>query len=119
MKIQTSALEGRALDWGVVDVLGRSPEMRGSVPCCESSVLAGKFPVPEFCSRWSDGGLLIEAFGVWLSDDADDEPQGPWIASIKGGGMVYGRSPLVAACRAIVLNKAGSEVEVPDELLEE
>ncbi len=116
MKMKTSELSGSALDWAVAEALGMQPEIRGGSPCCESETFVGKWPIPSWSARWSQGGPLIEAMVVDIEND------GEWSAycfSIEDdqAATMAGNTPLIATCRAIVAAKLGDEVDVPDELL--
>lgn len=103
MNIKTSNLSGEALDWAVAT----------AVPCAGLTMGLAWSP----STTWVQCGALIQKYGVWLSDDADEENQGPWIASVNGGGMSYGETPLIAACRAIVSAKLSDIVDIPKSLI--
>ena len=104
MKIKTSELQGKALDWAVVE--------------CERFV-EDEFEPSEI---WEDGGPIIEREKIDLNyfPDGSYENGGAWIATRTDGPAVSeeeGDTPLVAAMRCYVASKLGDEVEVPDELL--
>lgn len=76
---------------------------------------------------WAQGGPLIAQFDIGLlppcvSPCYDTDGAGrftPWAASFSTDpdlGDGYGRTPLVAACRAIVRRRLGETVNIPDEL---
>ena len=96
MKIKTSELTGKALDWAV-----------GRADGCDLA------PV-EYSSRWQFGGTIIErewislttANDVWEALIADDVADGYHSA--------FGATPLVAAMRCFVASKLGDEVDLPE-----
>ena len=114
-KIKTSELQGAALDWAVARAT--LEETNCSADLIDHVAMKLVLDGYEPSTDWGQLGSHIEGFGIWLSDDATDEPQGPWIASVQGGYMQYGPTPLIAACRAIVAAKLGDEVDVPEELV--
>jgi hypothetical protein len=134
MKIKTSELTGRALDWAVAKTWVREYDAEGSrqriVFRGDQVVIEQRKPgeMTDFyytpSTDWAYGGPLIERFGVHLCSDIDN--RGPteldWEALIqspmrrKTWKAVAG-SPLVAACRVIVRKVIGAKVDVPDELV--
>jgi len=137
MKVRTEELEGTALDWATFCARfeGLTPSIKTfepqriqlvpGAPEIETSghqyiYYVGAYNIEVRWSPvgdWQDTGRLIDRFGVWLSDDACEEWNGPWIGSVRGGHMQCGGTAQIAACRAIVAAKLGDEVDVPDELL--
>lgn len=128
MKIKTSELIGAKLDWAVAKASGAEGLRvtdNGSVCCvyklqCGSGCWTGYY---EPSTDWSQGGPLIERFKVWLSPPVDGcEPFG-WDSEIYGedGATIAYQdgcaTPLIAAMRAIVADKLGEEIEVPEELV--
>lgn len=105
---------------------------RGEFGCCvPTCILVPSNPMRQdhrpFCpsTEWEHGGHLIAELGIHLvpmglcgwdaalevnKDCPKWNRQWDWI----GGDN---ETPLVAACRAIVVNKIGEEVEIPQELL--
>jgi hypothetical protein len=99
MKIKTSELNERALDWAV----GKIEWTAGSdAGLCE-----------EFCpsTDWAHGGPIIERGEIQLTVD-----DGQWCARL-GGIWSHHYSPLIAAMRCLVASKIGDEVDVPEELV--
>lgn len=132
MKIKTSKLEGKTLDWAVAlaafprshqsgdrlrvrDVIDGEEETIGSVPIGKGSVFTRPFS-PS--SDWSQGGPLIESRRVMIEPLTRlDHPEGGWCAGFKDRmGVMHGSSALIAAMRAIVAYELGNAVDVPDEL---
>lgn len=98
MKIKTSELTGRALDWAVNQA--------------NRDVLA---PV-EYSTKWEFGGPIIEREKIRVGPVNDSEG---WFAyKYVGGGKpeYFGPTPLIAAMRCFVASKLGDEVEIPEEL---
>ena len=106
MKIKTSELSGAALDWAVAVSVGEGMSFARRVK------INGYSPSTD----WSQGGPLIEQNKVQISPCLS----GRWMAEtmdvIRLCSGIVGRTPLIAACRAIVAAKLGDVVEVPDEL---
>lgn len=136
MKVKTAELTGQALDWAVAKVLGWHmipvpPDYDGDNP---GEVIAppiikpgewifppkGRIPAGYFLERcssdWMHGGPLIDMYKVEVFFSGDTA-----FCKLSGlaGAAGFGRTPLIAACRAIVSAKLGDEVEVPAELVEE
>ncbi|MDE9565962.1 DUF2591 domain-containing protein [Xenorhabdus bovienii] len=115
MKIKTSELIGRALDWAVA--------------CCDgfdiNSLIGMPQITPEYSTDWSECGPLIEKYTMDLTPFMG----GTYCAglSITTGALcpddyvsidMYGKTPQIAICRAVVAARWGDEVEIPDELVE-
>ncbi|CAM3637325.1 phage protein NinX family protein [Xenorhabdus thuongxuanensis] len=120
MKIKTSALTGRALDWAVAMAIGAKPvawEKRGKVlelPNRDYFVAAdGYFYTFKPTTDWAQCGQLIEAYKV-----KSEHSEHIWYASCKRRMLALGRTPQIAICRAVVAAQLGDEVEIPDELVE-
>lgn len=120
MKVKTRELEGVALDWAVataIDAGALFEDWGGPDPWVVLSDYNALEWVPFAPSTdWSQGGTLIEGLKVsveWYGDIED------WCADVMDPSYfhAYGRTPLIAACRAIVSAKLGEEVDVPEELL--
>ena len=89
MKVKTSELTGKALDWAV-----------GTADQCELA------PV-EYSSKWQFGGAIIEREHIELEHDGFR-----WWARIWADDDYQGTTPLIAAMRCYVASKLGNEVEV-------
>jgi hypothetical protein len=92
MKIKTTELTGRALDWAIARCVGRG------------------YPYPA-STDWSIGGPIIEREGLTLTHQGER-----WAAQTDADEFQYGPTPLVAAMRCFVASKLGDEVDVPEEL---
>lgn len=125
MLIKTSELSGAALDWAVAKATGELVYEDGEPVeihvCCRKEDGPTYFWTCEHpfgyepSTNWEQGGPLLDEFDVWLSSD-----EGVHSASVYPHVNEYirtGLTKLTAACRAIVAEKLGDEVEVPDELL--
>ncbi|MBD1590232.1 phage protein NinX family protein [Pseudomonas typographi] len=124
VEVKTQDLEGAALDWAVAKATN-APELkisaRGTVICTyeipEGSCWTSFY---EPSTDWSQGGPLIEKYGVSLDCIA---PLNSWEAFVWGGPsacngfIAEAETPLIAACRAIVASVLGDTVSVPRELL--
>jgi hypothetical protein len=120
MKIKTSDLTGRPLNWAVAHILGAieghtsdGPFLWGGRPCileyghdCDYN--------PSEC--WAHGGPIIEREKMDLECLAVDR----WRAALEWldepQAEEFGPTPLIAAMRCFVASKLGDEVEVPEEL---
>lgn len=126
MKIQTEKLTGTALSWVVASIKGDQPQLdpiypEGVTPQAYLLNVAREGDDPiyiNFADRWDDAGPIIADEKIELSFNITKEL---WVASAVGCdiGPVEARdkSPLVAAMRAFVASKLGSQAEVPDELM--
>jgi len=116
MKIKTSELTGKALDWAVSKIIYTNPVLIGS-----SKIMIYK-DVPfdyQPSTNWAQGGPIIEREGIEVlkgnplyfpkGNEKGDFYEPLWIA-----GKQHGTTPLIAAMRCYVTSKLGDEVEVPD-----
>ncbi|MDE9541194.1 phage protein NinX family protein [Xenorhabdus bovienii] len=107
MKIKTSELTGRALDWAVA--------------CCDgfdiNSLIGMPRITPEYSTDWSECGPLIDTYLIELNNQVISENEVEHWATCMDE-YIYGSTALEAACRIVVHVKLGDEVEIPDELLE-
>jgi len=94
MKIKTSLLQGKELDYAV----GVANECAGLAPV-------------QYSTRWEFGGTIIEREKIELEWSGSD-----WWAMIRADEETCGFTPLIAAMRCYVASKLGDEVEIPDEL---
>lgn len=74
-------------------------------------------PLPEYSTDWADGGPIIERNGLeWERQSSDDGMSLGWLASIEPTAenrrppWQWGETQLIAAMRAYVASKFGSEV---------
>lgn len=144
MKVKTSELSGKALDWAVWSTQ--------KDPSTIKPRKGFQLNIPKFSADWSKCGTLIEQFQIFIDPPhevhksmitADGKPKGCWESydnwhatistrvaekpmnhlwadfSLPGGPYRgEGETPQVAICRAVVSAKLGDEVEIPDELME-
>ncbi|CDG95856.1 conserved hypothetical protein [Xenorhabdus bovienii str. puntauvense] len=127
MKIKTSELTGRALDWAVCLAIGGAANKDNTevqAPNRDYYLLSngkGNF-APS--TDWAQCGQLIEKYEM----DLTPVMGGTYCAglSITDGALctddyvsiVYGDTPQIAICRAVVAAQLGDEVDIPDELVE-
>ena len=115
MRIKTSELKERALDWAVWMAMGEivEPSLDGGYDG------VGNYYEPWSPStKWGQGGPII---------DREDITVGPWDTSPAMAhmpGPVNSRNPrmvgptkLIAARRCFVVSRLGDEVDVPEELM--
>jgi hypothetical protein len=141
MQIQTSELQGAALDWAVAKCKGLEPHIEPDFD--GTHILVGsQIPYDYFPStNWSQGGPIIEREGITTAFCSGDlgEPRTYWIATIEQQSWDYGygpyheqdedkslciskpnvtkgTTPLIAAMRCYVASKLGDTVEIPEEL---
>ena len=106
MKIKTSELTGRALDWAVVranfEVNFETVWNQCRVDC-------------HYSWDWRQGGPIIEREEIYLNPNNGNDL---WYAehTIQGSKGEFGPTPLIAAMRCYVASKLGDEVEIPEEL---
>ena len=128
MKIKTSELIGRALDWAVATAEGLKPE---DIYICwsglyrrlrdENGKLNGRYqtgPDLLFHRKWEAAGPIIARERINL-----DQFRGHPVRAYVGTPVKYEHAyfakegePLVAAMRCYVSSKLGDEVEIPEEL---
>lgn len=107
MQVQTSELEGIALDWAVAKCEGVVSDDIDDF--CLST--PGEF---AYSTSWAQGGPIIERGVAELYEHKALEC---WAAKSKAGDLRYGQTPLIAAMRCYVASKLGDTVDVPEELL--
>lgn len=129
MKIKTSKLIGKPLDFAVARALDYKPVLETEstgpdfwicqVPWGGYEMIGEDGFSPS--TDWSQGGELIQRYGcdliciapanAWEANCWDDRVPMPGLHNQEG------ETPLIAAMRAIVSAKLGDEVDVPEELL--
>ncbi|HCG1294837.1 TPA: DUF2591 family protein [Pseudomonas aeruginosa] len=117
VEVKTCDLEGTALDWAVAVIEGydlmKHPFRRAFIPnlgYCDYS--------PS--TNWTFGGPLIEKHMVRTHYAADTEKRadaGCIAQTWRPYAEAYGRTLLIAACRAIVTARLGETINVPAELI--
>lgn len=139
MKVKTSELTGRALDWAVAIACGwesdrpedgqlkRQSDLN---PSGYTYIVAGNDQSVEERYRyspstdWSQCGELIKRFKVSLNYN-EHMPRSAfcitaWLMSEdpqKGADKYHGLTPQVAICRAVVAAKLGELVDIPEGIL--
>ncbi|HFE8594396.1 phage protein NinX family protein [Citrobacter freundii] len=111
VKVKTSDLTGRALDWAVAETDGGK---RIFTTRKEFGLNVAKKIIPPYSSSWAYCGPLIERHSVGFS-----ELPVTYEATVETNFMKcisHGETPLIAICRAVVASKFGDEVDIPDEL---
>lgn len=102
MKIKTSELSGRALDWAVAKCLDLQDKRLDWTPA-------------PYSADWTHGGPIIERYKIEFEWDKK------WTARLyePSGDYVELRGPtmLIAAMRALAYSRLGGEVEIPEGLL--
>jgi hypothetical protein len=126
IEVKTAELDGSALDWAVAQVEGRATRIY-LCPVMDEYKVAATVPGGDLQSAWmpsidwAQGGPLIEKYRADLCFERDGlyhaelcDSEGMQLSPYTG---VYGSTPLIAACRAIVAAKLGDLVSVPAELV--
>jgi hypothetical protein len=134
MKIKTSELSGKPLDWAVAKCEGGSDFIHDGITWAfqlnsKTRVLSSGFnSIMNYCPsiRWSQAGPIIEREQIRLSiyDDGRwgaerrlfDDGRQAYTTSYGKVILGVGPTPLIAAMRCYVESKLGDEVEVPEEL---
>jgi hypothetical protein len=131
MKIKTSELTGRALDWAVATCEGRAPlyDMHSHGRIWRGWWLSkgGEYEeLPYYSTDWAQGGPIIEREKLCIGYRYQCDPAYCnlldrdiicWARTTAGGYLKYGPTPLIAAMRCYVTRKLGDEVDVPEELI--
>lgn len=102
-------LEGAELDYWVAKVEGHDwyDNLNHFIGYRESTPTSGPTLGHWYSVSWSQGGPLIEKYGIELRNDSPFDTS--WNA--MGDGLYgAGPTPLIALCRAIVAGKYGEEV---------
>lgn len=122
MKIKTSELKDKALDYVVAKIeSGIEPEyFNGSVWITTGGSFARvRRNVFEPSTKWSQGGPIIEREGgfhlkIWLESRPNTKCEAH-IHNYDGDWIQFGPTPLIAAMRCFCASRLGDEVEVPDD----
>lgn len=119
VKVKTAELAGPALDWAVAKSMGFDIT-RIDRHCIAARYWSHAGTAVELSDynpsiNWRYGGTLIDKFQIEILF-AGGMAYSKLSGSMGAGGC--GQTPLVAACRAIVMNNLGDEVEVPADLVE-
>jgi hypothetical protein len=114
MKINTSELTDKALDWAVEKL--QNPALKVEEFLCEWERYNAAASID-----WAQGGPIIERekIGFWaytLDEEGNENPG--WYAETFAGSVATGPTPLIAAMRCYVASKLGDEVELPEEITE-
>lgn len=130
IEVKTAELIGPALDWAVAKANGFAVQVR---------------PYAEFCNASTGHKVKARYHRVWYEFDGDLEEYSPSADWSQGGPLIDkhnveilragdcvmaklygltnaagdGKTPLIAACRAIVAAKLGDAVSVPEELVQQ
>ena len=128
MKIKTSELIGRSLDYAVAIALGGTDLGFDTVATWwiiidgkDRALSRGWSAAQNFSpsTDWNQGGPIIEQEDMKITR-WDDYPN--WTAHHPldpNRFSLRGDTPLIAAMRCYVASKLGDEVEVPDELIKD
>lgn len=121
MKVLTSTLIDKALDWAVAKAQGRTPTLNmnshGMVWHGWWLATGGEYErMPSYSNDWAQGGPIIERERIQL-EPAFDKWRAvlDWLDEPYGEG--FGPTPLIAAMRCYVASKLGDEVDIPEELV--
>ncbi len=118
MKACTEKLSGKWLDYAVARALNL-PLCREAIQpdSCVVGTGYGDLKVFAPSSDWRDAGPLISQCGINLAAPIKNEPVQLWRAFLDQdlpSNIALGATPLLAASRAIVLSKIGTDVEIPE-----
>lgn len=124
IEVKTSELVGPALDWAVAKAEGHKVDIadpeygNGHRPFIIQGLMHIRF---RPSTDWSQGGPLIQKYQM---DFCCEHPETIGSALCDENGMyiddrmTFGKTHLIAACRALAWHKLGDTVQVPAELLE-
>ena len=107
MKIKTSELTGKALDWAAWKI-------EHSAAKTDDELVAALSPFSP-SSEWAQGGPIIEREGYEIHNGVD----GDKVAHAEFQKYGIGKTILIAAMRCYVASRLGDVVDVPDELIGE
>jgi hypothetical protein len=104
MKLETTELQGAALDWAVAK--------------CELGEAINEIDDPHFYSTdWAQGGPIIERDIAKIERFSDALWEATAYTKDAQDIVQSGPTLLIAAMRCYVASKMGDEVEVPNELV--
>ena len=110
MKIKTSELTGKPLDYAVAVAEGYTPYTDGISWIVD--VGGASTQLFNYSNKWVAGGPIIEREKIAIDPDG-----WRWVASTNDRPICYSaETPLIAAMRCYVESKLGDEVEIPEEL---
>ncbi len=124
MKIKTSELEGKALDWAVEFAKGTC--WVNGYFCYEKG--DPDFPYPftkktrAYSTEWAQGMPIIDRERILISPNVIDRRFSAYLSTatkneLMHGGIYSGPTYLIAAMRCYVASKLGAEVDVPEKLV--
>lgn len=122
MKIKTSELSGKALDYAVAKCEGVNAEAFHLYyePSEPTDYDSHGYPEFHYSTVWAQGGPIIDREWInltpWPNESNEDTR---WQAVQFDSPEVtesFGPTPLIAAMRCFVASKLGDEVEIPDGL---
>ncbi|MDE9467508.1 phage protein NinX family protein [Xenorhabdus bovienii] len=116
MKLKTSELTGRALDWAVAKSIGLPAIVTPLTPF-GNLIIEGMEEDYTPSTDWSQCGQLIDTYLIELNNQVISENEVEHWATCMDE-YIYGSTALEAACRIVVHVKLGDEVEIPDELVD-
>lgn len=123
MKVKTSELIGRPLDYAVAKCEGVNEEAFHLYyePTEPADYDSHGYPEFHYSTVWAQGGPIIEREKISPAYEPslmyDDSCRWKAVCAISDAEKQYGPTPLVAAMRSYVSSKLGDKVEVPDELM--
>ena len=130
IEVKTAELIGPALDWAVAKANGFAVQVRPYAEFCNASTghkvkaryhrvwyeFDGDLEEYSPSADWSQGGPLIDKHNVEILR-AGDYVMAKLYGLTNAAGD--GKTPLIAACHAIVAAKLGDAVSVPEELVQQ
>lgn len=118
MKVKTSELSGKALDWAVIKA-SNFPVMMHEGSFVSYDMEMDAYVIIQPSVAWSQCGAMISRFGMTITPASSDRTE--WMARFSENEEMldgFGSTPQIAICRAVVAAKLGDEVDIPDELME-
>lgn len=120
MKVKTSELSGKALDWAVASSEGASDLFYDTVASYWMKLNGKDITFSKGWSQsylpstdWSLGGAIIEREKIRLDPRENEWQANSWNQMTLNFETSFGPTPLVAAMRRYVASKLGQEVDVP------
>lgn len=119
MKVQTTALTGKALNWAVSKALGFDPFLSEEFDEFYFKSACDYVNLIEFnpSTNWEQGGPILDEASIDLTHYLPSRVNENMMCRASlGDRKAYGSTSLIAAMRCLVATNLGDEIDVPEQL---